>query len=163
MNIIPTTLYRHFDSNDNLLYVGISLNEFNRFKQHMVNSDWPTDAAYTNYERFDTREEALLAEKQAIVNEKPLYNKIHNNTLKRLFKRLDQLGQNINKDKNPILDYSERFNKRIAKAMHEYDTIRGLLDESDWFGFCNERRLHPGHCGSCWIGHGGRDPGPYID
>ena len=73
-----TTLYRHFDSNDNLLYIGISLNEFNRFKQHMVNSDWSNDAAYTTYERFNTREEALKVERDSIINEKPLYNKVYN-------------------------------------------------------------------------------------
>ena len=152
-----TTLYRHFDSNDNLLYIGISLNEFNRFKQHMVNSDWSSDAAYTTYERFNTREEALKVERDSIIREKPLYNKVYNNTLKRLYKRLDRLGHNINNEKNPILVYSERFNKRVEKWMNEYDTIRNMIDESDWFGYCIDRGLNIGHDGSCWIGRG-----PYI-
>ena len=97
-----TTLYRHFDSSDNLLYIGVSLNEFNRFKQHMVNSDWSNDAAYTTYERFNTREEALKVERDSIIRERPLYNTIHNNGIKGLIKRMDRIVQYLVNHKNPI-------------------------------------------------------------
>lgn len=150
---MSTTLYRHFDSTGKLLYIGISLNEFNRFKQHMVNSNWSTDTAYTHYERFNTREEALDAERLAIMDEKPVYNKIHNNTLKGLFKRLDRLSLNISNDKNPITakSFYESFSKRIEKWCSEYNTIKGMIDSKDWICFCYDREINPGHDGFSWV------------
>jgi len=153
-----TQLYRHYNSTGELLYIGISLSVLNRLGQHKDNSHWFNSITNISIESYNTREEALIAERDSIINERPYYNTIHNNTLKRLYKRLDRLGQNINNEKNPILVYSERFNKRVEKWMDEYDNIRNMINESDWFGYCIDRGLNRGHVGSCWIGHG-----PYIN
>ena len=74
----PTDLYRHFDSNGTLLYIGISLSTLNRLGQHKDNSHWFNSISNITIEKFNTREEALLAEKDSIINEKPYYNTIHN-------------------------------------------------------------------------------------
>ena len=145
-----TTLYRHFDSSDNLLYIGVSLNEFNRFKQHMVNSDWSNDAAYTTYERFNTREEALIAERDSIIRERPLYNTIHNNGIKGLIKRMDKIVQYLVNHKNPIT-YKEEFHKQVQKWIDEYDSIKGMLDINTWTVYCKERDYHLKHNGYSFV------------
>ena len=77
-----TTLYRFFDADDRLLYVGIAGNPGRRFHQHANGPDgkpWWSHVARSTMEHFDTREEAAAAEVAAIVTEHPLHNVAHNN------------------------------------------------------------------------------------
>jgi len=69
-----TSLYRHFDKDGTLLYVGISLSALNRLGQHADHSAWFKTISNVTIEHFDTREEALKAETLAIRQEKPLHN-----------------------------------------------------------------------------------------
>ena len=74
-------LYRHFNSEGQLLYVGISLSAVARLSQHK-NSDgscWYDDVASMTIENHSDRYELEQAEKQAIKDEKPLHNVMHNN------------------------------------------------------------------------------------
>jgi len=71
-------LYRAFDSSNRLLYVGISGKWSERLHQHERESEWMELTDYVKIERFDTRQEVSEAEKLAIVNEKPIYNKQYN-------------------------------------------------------------------------------------
>jgi len=71
-------LYRHFNSKDELMYIGISLSTVARLSQHKEHSHWFSDITKVTIEKYETREEVLLAEKQAIQTEKPLYNIKHN-------------------------------------------------------------------------------------
>lgn len=81
---VKTKLYRHFDSNKKLLYVGISLNSVARLAQHRDTAHWFDDIANVTIETFSTREEALTAERKAIVNENPVCNIYHKRTLKEI-------------------------------------------------------------------------------
>lgn len=67
-------LYRHFDSEDKLLYVGISLSAINRLSQHKGNSAWFASIKRVEVESFQTKGEALMAERMAITREEPLHN-----------------------------------------------------------------------------------------
>ena len=67
-------LYRHFDSEDRLLYVGISLSAINRLSQHKANSAWFAAIKRVEVQRFSTKNEAANAERMAIAKEGPLYN-----------------------------------------------------------------------------------------
>jgi len=73
-------LYRWFNTNDELLYVGITKNAYNRHKQHIAEKEWCVfeELKHTTYEYFESRELLNEAEKLAIVNEKPKYNVTHN-------------------------------------------------------------------------------------
>jgi excinuclease UvrABC nuclease subunit len=71
---MTTQLYRHFDKNNNLLYVGISLSTFNRLSQHRDHSKWFFNITNVAIEHFATREEALAAERKAIKSENPKFN-----------------------------------------------------------------------------------------
>lgn len=73
-----TDLYRHFNLEGELLYVGISINAFERYKQHAIEKDWFDSVINMTVERFSTRQQALEAEKAAIKAEKPKYNVVHN-------------------------------------------------------------------------------------
>lgn len=69
-----TDLYRHYDNSGCLLYVGVSLNVFQRHKQHKVHAHWIDDVSRVDVEKFSSRQEALAAERLAIRTENPKHN-----------------------------------------------------------------------------------------
>lgn len=76
-----TALYRYFDADGELLYIGISNDPDFRWKAHLYGSGrnaWPKQAARRTIEWCDARAEALKAEEAAIKAERPLYNEKHN-------------------------------------------------------------------------------------
>jgi len=80
----PTHLYRHFDAEGNLLYVGISLSAVARLEEHKAQSkEWFNSIAKVTIERFPTRKLALKAELRAINEENPRYNVVGNKDLKK--------------------------------------------------------------------------------
>jgi predicted GIY-YIG superfamily endonuclease len=75
---MTTYLYRLWDDQDRLLYVGISKSAINRLHQHLEQQPWAQQITKQTIERCFTRDEAVYAERQAIKNEKPLHNIAHN-------------------------------------------------------------------------------------
>lgn len=73
-----TTLYRLRDIAGRLLYVGIAGNPGRRFDQHAKDKAWWGEVASVNLQHFDSRPEALKAEREAIELELPVYNVVHN-------------------------------------------------------------------------------------
>lgn len=71
-------LYRHFDKEGTLLYVGESLSFSKRTKDHERGSDWFGDITNITIEKFDSKKSALKAEVQAIKKENPKFNIQHN-------------------------------------------------------------------------------------
>lgn len=71
-------LYRFFDRSDVLLYVGITVDMGARFKKHGGDKPWWPQIDHIGIEWFETRQEALEAERNAITEEQPLYNTTHN-------------------------------------------------------------------------------------
>ena len=76
-----TDLYRAYDEAGRLLYIGISFSCVRRADQHRQNSKWFRLLATFKVEKHPTREAALVAERQAIQAEKPIYNVSHNRAL----------------------------------------------------------------------------------
>jgi len=72
-------LYRHFDSEDNLLYIGISINAVNRLSGHQKISSWYKNIAQMKIENYPTRQELEESEIKAIQDENPLHNIIRYN------------------------------------------------------------------------------------
>lgn len=68
-----TQLYRHFDDQGTLLYVGISFSAIIRLYQHK-SSHWFNSIANVTIENFPTREAAIDAEIMAIQTEEPRFN-----------------------------------------------------------------------------------------
>lgn len=73
-----TTLYRFYDADDVLLYVGISEKGPERWSAHRKQKPWWTDVARTTTTHYHDRAAALEAERQAIQSERPRYNIVHN-------------------------------------------------------------------------------------
>lgn len=76
---VPTTLYRHYSIEHELLYVGISSRPMQRHSEHRRDDPWWTQVHHTTLEHFTTRQAALDAEKLAIQTEHPRLNIVHNN------------------------------------------------------------------------------------
>lgn len=73
-------LYRHYDKEGTLLYVGISLNSVARLRKHREEAHWFDDITRIEIERFESKEMAREAEKDAIAEERPLFNIMHSDT-----------------------------------------------------------------------------------
>jgi predicted GIY-YIG superfamily endonuclease len=76
---IETELYRHFDKDERLLYVGIATNSITRFWQHKKNSPWFDQVFRVATVIYPSREQAVAAERRAIAVENPVHNKIERN------------------------------------------------------------------------------------
>lgn len=81
MSSVPdgaTDLYRYFDDQERLLYVGISFSAVARASQHRSDKGWWREVARMDVAHYETRSEALTAESAAIRSEKPIHNVIGN-------------------------------------------------------------------------------------
>jgi predicted GIY-YIG superfamily endonuclease len=75
----PHALYRFYDADGVLLYVGITADPGVRFKKHRHDKEWWTQVATIRIQKLPTRAAVLAAEKKAISDERPLWNIAHNN------------------------------------------------------------------------------------
>jgi predicted GIY-YIG superfamily endonuclease len=69
-----TDLYRYYDNDGSLLYVGVSLGAIARLQQHRCKAEWFDEVAKVTIEKFGARAEAFAAEAQAIREERPVHN-----------------------------------------------------------------------------------------
>lgn len=72
------TLYRFYNANRELLYVGITSNAFGRLSGHSKDKNWFTEVSYSTFTHYSSRFDVDQAETRAIVSEKPKYNKAKN-------------------------------------------------------------------------------------
>ena len=70
-------LYRHYDKDGNLLYVGVSWTILQRLRQHEKGSFWFGEVDSIKLEKYPSREASLEAERKAILAEQPRYNTAH--------------------------------------------------------------------------------------
>jgi len=106
-------LYRHFDQDGTLLYIGISLSAISRLGQHKLHAPWFRNISSVTVEKFLSRTEALKAEKDAIQKENPLYNKAHVPSRKK-YKFPSSEGQ-------ILLFRQERYNRNKSENLDEID------------------------------------------
>lgn len=74
------TLYRFKDEHGRLLYVGITNNPAVRMNQHRADKPWWDQVATMEMEHHPSREALAEAEREAIRNELPYWNTIHDAT-----------------------------------------------------------------------------------
>lgn len=71
----PTLVYRFYDRQDKLLYVGITVDPEGRFRQHRSqNRHWWREVHHGIFEEYGNREEAKYAEAVAMILERPRHN-----------------------------------------------------------------------------------------
>ena len=71
---VPTMVYRLFNAEGRLLYVGVSRQPWYRFTQHANHKPWWPLVAAVQMENFTSRGAALAAEAAAIAAEEPAHN-----------------------------------------------------------------------------------------
>lgn len=76
----PTSVYRHYDVNDLLLYVGITSRGISRNSEHNTSKDWWTFVVRQEVDHYPTREDASAMERSLIQMYHPPFNKQHNPT-----------------------------------------------------------------------------------
>ena len=69
-----TAVYRHYDADGQLLYVGISSRPLRRGYEHSISAHWAERVSVTKQEWFESRAEAAAAERKAIRAERPIAN-----------------------------------------------------------------------------------------
>lgn len=69
-----TTLYRLYDADRRLLYVGVADDWLTRLRQHEKAQSWWVEVAAVERVEYPDREGALVAEGDAIYRLKPAYN-----------------------------------------------------------------------------------------
>jgi hypothetical protein len=74
----PTQLYRHYDKEGRLLYIGLSYSAWRRLVDHAIHSPWFQHIAVVTIETLPNRAAAIEAEREAIRVEKPLMNTMYN-------------------------------------------------------------------------------------
>ncbi len=74
---MTTALYRRFDADRRLLYVGITDDLPKRIRKHERRSAWSVFVEYRSVEWFPSREMAVSAEVAASQREMPLFNQKH--------------------------------------------------------------------------------------
>lgn len=74
----PTDVYRMFDADGRLLYVGMTTCWENRVAGHRNRTPWYAEVADVQFVTYPTRSAALTAERAAIASESPAYNVRHN-------------------------------------------------------------------------------------
>lgn len=109
------TLYRLFNEQDQLLYVGISSKWYERFHQHEKTQPWWLSVAKITLENFETRDEVVEAEKLAIRLEKPLHNKQYSMTHEGLQEHFEKMKYYIHLSvpvdpyHQPLIRYCREF------------------------------------------------------
>ncbi len=69
-------VYRFFDANGALLYIGLTVDPGARLRAHR-SKPWWFDIVRIEIERHETRQAAAIAERAAIKAEEPIYNVEH--------------------------------------------------------------------------------------
>lgn len=70
-------MYRFYDKDDVLLYVGITDDAVRRYRSHALDKAWFSRAVRSTMEHFETRGALVEAEVRAIQTEHPKYNQAH--------------------------------------------------------------------------------------
>jgi predicted GIY-YIG superfamily endonuclease len=113
-----THLYRHFDVENNLLYVGISLSTINRLGQHQHHSKWFDEIKVVTIEHFLTRQDAINAEKKAIQNENPKYNIA-----------LKKTAQEVATDEKLVIRHTNLTSRFVEyRVAYRLDELRDLMN-----------------------------------
>lgn len=118
----PTQLYRHFNAENELLYVGISINAPNRQSQHKHASRWFKEVTRIEIESYEYREQALQIERNAIETEKPKYNIQHQ------------------VEEPRVKDYSVTIENSETELVHHIVSHRPLYNVTDAASILNLKR-----------------------
>lgn len=118
-----TDLYRHFDKDGKLLYVGVSLSTMKRLSQHKKASHWFNEITSVTIQKYKSRQEALDAERSAIVEENPIHN-LKRPTVKEVKRIEDDESTGAQKSRDNLVKRIVQFNP--VYTIDEASSITGV-------------------------------------
>lgn len=110
-NTRAAVLYRHFNAEGRLLYVGISASATKRTEQHRRSSSWAQEIRRIEIETFPSRQAAMDAERTAIVMELPMHNSRPTN-ISAVHRIIELLGSEAIERELGLSEFSIRAAKR---------------------------------------------------
>ena len=123
-----TYLYRLFDSEGRLLYIGISKSLMQRLSQHQLSKSWAKDVSRVECVAYEKRSAAEMAEIDAIGKEGPLYNIQHQarETAKDRQAVMDSIWNEMSEDDQAeSLDCLLRVSECIVKSIQDGEWATG--------------------------------------
>lgn len=135
-------LYRHYDADGVLLYVGVSLSAIVRLAQHRSASHWFSEIARIEIKQYPTRESVLLAERKAIFEENPRHNLMRPTSaeVKREEKRMSR---------------SEASREHLLKRVTQFNPVYSIHEVSEVTGMAHSKikaLISDGSLGSIKVG-----------
>lgn len=131
-------LYRHFGKDNELLYIGISFSAIYRAAQHRMLSHWWPEIERIEIKNFDTRQDLVAAEVEAIIKEKPKYNKHHSGK-----QEIAEIDNIINEFSNLKHNVIHKVSRRLlykpseaAELLNISTTRLKKLKEANEIGHC---------------------------
>lgn len=130
----PYFLYRHYDAQDRLLYVGQTRTMESRWAAHACHSNWYEHVATITLETFDNLEDVRKAERIAIEDEKPLLNRELNYRLTAIVddvgaeKYLARQSKRDNRGRKPAHAFTLRDLHFIASCLTLYGSIETRVE-----------------------------------
>ncbi len=116
----PTAVYKHYDIDDNLIYVGIASDVTVRQTTHFKTSEWQQEIQNVFVEWHHSRLRAEIREILLIKAFRPKHNKVHNNN------NLAELA---------IFNRFETFAKKLRQSLNQLCLfIDDMWDECDAIG-----------------------------
>lgn len=135
--IMNCDLYRHFDKDGRLLYIGVSFATFWRLSAHRNEASWYHEIRTIKIEKFATRNDAMKAEAIAIRDERPLNNKVCNlngrfdNQTKKLWLTLSDIAAILKLTRKTVYRHIEKG--MLPPAFPKSKPARWLRSEfMDW-------------------------------
>lgn len=134
-----TAVYRLFAQDRTLLYVGVAQDVGKRWREHAADKPWWTEVRRQIVDWYDTREEALSVEVDAIRDERPVYNVQHSTTRKHVLPvpvpltpdervRLEKLEARPDEDKTRDELLDELRLLTLRRAWDRYCAVKAIRD-----------------------------------
>lgn len=113
----PVALYRYWDTEGRLLYVGITNDPIRRRDQHSRDATWWPFASQYVVEWHHNRAAARRAESKAIRRERPMFNVVHNGSNPhrvRTDRRRRQIGLYVSRNRRRRTARTRTYRRRSA-------------------------------------------------
>lgn len=122
-------VYRCYDASEALLYVGCTFDVERRLSEHALHSGWFPLVARKTSVRYETRREALDAEKQAIFTENPVHNERRPEPKPRATRKREQCADLGDLTKQPRPPHTAEFHEaRISGRLSFRDLAQRCLE-----------------------------------
>jgi len=145
----PTAVYKHYDIDDNLIYVGIASDVTVRQTAHFKTSEWQQEIQNVSVEWHHSRLRAEIREILLIKAFRPKYNKVHNNDTwaeLAIVNRFDTFAEKLRQSLNELcfliddlwderdalaeeISVNEMFLKRKRKGTASYKKLQDDTEE----------------------------------